>query len=77
MARIAGVDIPNDKPVGISLTYIYGIGRTTAAEICAACDIEVGVRVKNLTEEQKAALERMKKEGIRNWLRMCCIQRQK
>ena len=52
MARIAGVDIPNDKPVGISLTYIYGIGRTTAAEICAACDIEVGVRVKNLTEEQ-------------------------
>lgn len=52
MARIAGVDIPNEKPVGISLTYIYGIGRTTAAEICAACDIEVGVRVKNLTEEQ-------------------------
>ena len=56
MARIAGVDIPNDKPVGISLTYIYGIGRTTAAEICAACDIEVGVRVKNLTEEQLTAI---------------------
>ena len=36
MARIVGVDIPNDKPVGISLTYIYGIGRTTAAKICEA-----------------------------------------
>ena len=34
MARIVGVDIPNDKPVGISLTYIYGIGRSTALKVC-------------------------------------------
>ena len=36
MARIVGVDIPNDKQVGFSLTYIYGIGRTTATKICEA-----------------------------------------
>ena len=52
MARIAGVDIPNDKQVGTSLTYIYGIGSTTAKQICAACEIDETVRVKALTEEQ-------------------------
>ena len=51
MARIAGVDIPNDKQVGTSLTYIFGIGSTTAKQICAACDIDVETRVKNLSEE--------------------------
>ena len=52
MARIAGVDIPNDKQVGTSLTYIYGIGSTTAKQICAACEIDETIRVKALTEEQ-------------------------
>ncbi len=52
MARIAGVDIPNDKQVGTSLTYIYGIGSTTAKQICAACEIDETTRVKSLTEEQ-------------------------
>lgn len=52
MARIAGVDIPNDKQVGTSLTYVYGIGRTTAKEILAKCDVDESIRVKNLTEEQ-------------------------
>jgi small subunit ribosomal protein S13 len=40
MARIAGVDLPRSKRIDIALTYIYGIGRTTAAEICAKAEIE-------------------------------------
>ena len=52
MARIAGIDIPNDKRVVISLTYIYGIGLTTAKKILAKVNIDENVRVKNLTEEQ-------------------------
>ena len=50
MARIAGIDIPNDKRVVISLTYIYGIGLTTAKKILAKVNIDENVRVKNLTE---------------------------
>ena len=56
MARFAGVDIPNNKQVGISLTYIYGIGRTTAKEILAAAGVDATTRVKNLTEEQETAI---------------------
>lgn len=56
MARLVGVDIPNDKPVCISLTYIYGIGRHTASEICKAAKVEGGVRVKDLSDEQLAAI---------------------
>ena len=52
MARIVGVDIPNDKPVKISLTYIYGIGRSTALDILEKCKIDGGKRVKDLTEEE-------------------------
>jgi len=52
MARIAGVDIPRDKRVVVSLTYIYGIGTTTAKNILAATGISEDVRVKDLTEEQ-------------------------
>lgn len=52
MARIAGVDIPNDKPIGTSLTYVYGIGQTTAKKVLAAAGVNESVRVKNLTEEQ-------------------------
>lgn len=52
MARIAGVDIPNEKRVVISLTYIYGIGYTTATKILKAADVDENIRVKNLTEEQ-------------------------
>ena len=47
MARIAGVDIPNEKNIGISLTYIYGIGRPTAAKILAEAGIDPEKRVKN------------------------------
>ncbi|AKA49979.1 30S ribosomal protein S13 [Mycoplasmopsis gallinacea] len=52
MARILNVEIPNDKRVVISLTYIYGIGKTRAAEICAKANIDVNARVKNLSEEE-------------------------
>ncbi len=56
MARIAGVDIPNEKHVVISLTYIYGIGLTTAKKICAAAKVDENIRVKNLTDEQLTAI---------------------
>ncbi len=56
MARIVGVDIPNEKRVVISLTYIYGIGHTTAHKICQAAKVDEDIRVKNLTEEQLAAI---------------------
>ncbi len=52
MARIAGVDIPNDKRVVISLTYIYGIGASLAEKILADVNISVDTRVKDLTEEE-------------------------
>ena len=67
MARIAGVDIPNDKQVVISLTYIYGIGRTTSAKILAATNIAEDKRVKDLSEEELTAIRnevnRYKVEG--------------
>jgi small subunit ribosomal protein S13 len=55
MARIAGVDIPRDKRVEVSLTYIYGIGRSTAKEILAKTGIE-NKRVNELTPEEVAKL---------------------
>ena len=56
MARIVGVDIPNDKPVRTSLTYIYGIGRHTAELICQAAKVDGSIRVKDLTDEQFGAI---------------------
>ncbi len=56
MARIAGVDIPNEKHVVVSLTYIYGIGPTTAKKICAAAKVDENIRVKNLTDDQLTAI---------------------
>lgn len=56
MARIVGVDIPNDKPVYISLTYIYGIGVTTAKKICEEAKVDEMIRVKDLSDEQFAAI---------------------
>ncbi|MFZ3063492.1 MAG: 30S ribosomal protein S13 [Actinomycetota bacterium] len=54
MARIAGVDIPRDKPVEISLTYIYGIGRTRARKTTQSVGINGSTRVRDLTEEEIA-----------------------
>jgi small subunit ribosomal protein S13 len=52
MARIAGVNIPDNKHAVISLTYIYGIGRTTAKALCAKTGITESVKVSSLSEEQ-------------------------
>ncbi len=52
MARIAGVDLPNEKRVEIALCYIYGIGRTLLNKILATCGIDPDTRVKNLTETE-------------------------
>ena len=67
MARIAGVDIPRDKRVVVSLTYIYGIGRPNAEKILAAVGISEDVRVKDLTEDQvneiRNEVDKIKVEG--------------
>ena len=56
MARISGVDIPREKQVGISLTYIYGIGRTTAQVVCDATGIDPVPRVRDLTDDEVAKI---------------------
>ena len=56
MARIAGVDIPRDKHVHIALRYIYGIGATSAFNICEKTRIVPGTRVRDLTEEEVARI---------------------
>jgi small subunit ribosomal protein S13 len=56
MARISGVDLPKDKRIEIGLTYVYGIGRTSAKKILEAAGINPDTRVKNLTEAEEAAL---------------------
>ena len=60
MARISGVDIPREKRLEISLTYIYGIGRTTSNQVCQAPRINPDTRVRALTAEEVARL--------RNWI---------
>jgi small subunit ribosomal protein S13 len=56
MARIAGVDIPREKRLEISLTYIYGIGLPSAKAVCAATEISPDTRVRDLTEDEVAKL---------------------
>jgi len=56
MARIAGVDLPKDKRIEIGLTYVYGIGRTSATKILEETGINPDTRVKDLTEEEEAKL---------------------
>ena len=60
MARIAGVDIPREKRLEISLTYIFGIGRTTSQKVCANVGIDHNTRVRDLTDEEVTRL--------RNWI---------
>lgn len=52
MPRILGVDIPNEKPVCISLTYLYGIGRVTATDICHKLSINPQLKAKDLTDDE-------------------------
>lgn len=58
MARIAGVNVPDNKRVPIALTYIHGIGRTAARKICAACGVDETRRMNQLTEEELNAIRR-------------------
>ena len=59
MARIAGVDLPNDKRVEIGLTYIYGIGRTSARAILEQAGINPDTRVKDLTEDEAGKIRKI------------------
>jgi small subunit ribosomal protein S13 len=67
MARIAGVDIPRDKRVVISITYIYGIGKQTAIKILAEAGISEDTRVRDLTEDEinkiRDIVDKLKVEG--------------
>ena len=56
MARIAGIELPREKRVEIGLTYIFGIGRKSAKDILAMAGVNPDTRVKDLTEDQEAAL---------------------
>ncbi|MBO9131118.1 30S ribosomal protein S13 [Bacillus sp. 165] len=67
MARIAGVDIPRDKRVVVSLTYIFGIGRPTAEQVLAEAGVSQDTRVRDLTEDElgkiREVIDRLKVEG--------------
>ncbi len=68
MARISGVDIPREKRLEISLTYIYGIGRTISQQICDSVGIDRNTRVRDLTDEEVSKIrsyidEQLKVEG--------------
>jgi small subunit ribosomal protein S13 len=65
MARIAGVDIPREKRLEISLTYIFGIGRTRARQVCEACTISPDTRVRDLTEEEVSQLRNWIDQGLK------------
>ncbi|MBC6443909.1 MAG: 30S ribosomal protein S13 [Alphaproteobacteria bacterium GM202ARS2] len=65
MARIAGVNIPNNKRVSIALTYIHGIGLTTGAKICAQAGIEGSTRVDSLNDEQVSAIRHVIEESYK------------
>lgn len=56
MARIAGVDLPREKRVEVSLTYIYGIGQSTSRDILAAANVDPSIRVRDLSEVEVARL---------------------
>ena len=56
MARIAGIDLPREKRIEIALTYIFGIGRKSANDILKLANVNPDTRVKDLTEDQEAAL---------------------
>ena len=67
MARIAGIDIPSEKRIVISLQYIYGIGATTASKVLAAAGVSEDTRVRDLTEDElnriRAEVDKLKVEG--------------
>jgi len=58
VARIAGVNLPNQKRLEIGLTYIYGVGRTTALRVCSELDLSPDTKVRDLTDEETTRLQR-------------------
>lgn len=56
MARISGIDLPRDKRIEIALTYVFGIGRKTATDICANTGVDPDIRVRDLSEDDAAKL---------------------
>ena len=73
MARFAGVDIPNNKRIVISLTYIYGIGPSTASRILKDCGISEDIRTKDLTTEQETAI-RQQIDTIKRLMEIGCYR---
>ena len=65
MARISGVDIPREKRLVISLTYIYGVGRTSATQICDATGIDGSTRVRDLTDTEVNKLRSYIEENLK------------
>jgi small subunit ribosomal protein S13 len=67
MARISGIDVPRDKRVVISLTYIYGVGKSVSQRILASAEVDESTRVKDLTEDElgriRSEVEKFKTEG--------------
>jgi len=63
LARIAGINLPAGKPVWISLTYIYGIGRTASVDICRKANVEPMTRVSKLTEDEVSAIRQVIDQG--------------
>jgi small subunit ribosomal protein S13 len=56
MPRILGVDIPNDKPIRVSLCYLYGIGPSTAVTLCQQCNIDANRKARELTDDELSRL---------------------
>lgn len=65
MARIAGVDLPRDKRVVVSLQYIYGIGNSTAKKICASAQVDESIRTRDLTDDQARALREVIERDVK------------
>jgi small subunit ribosomal protein S13 len=65
MARIAGVDLPRDKRIEIGFTYIFGIGRTRALEMCRELDIDPGTKVRDLTDDEILRIRRFIEQNYR------------
>ncbi|MGE8720118.1 30S ribosomal protein S13 [Leptospira terpstrae] len=63
MARIAGVDLPSNKRIVIGLTYVFGIGKTSSQNILKKAGIDESIRVKDLSDEQEAAIRRVIEES--------------
>lgn len=65
MARIAGVDLPKDKRIIVGLTYVFGIGPTSSKNILAKANVDETIRVKDLTDDQEAAIRKVIEECFR------------